>query len=249
MMKVTVPVICILVLFFNLGLYSYTSAADMQDERPKSPISVTTDKTDYYTGEVVKIEGRVPAITNGNEVNIIVKDANGKTFTKLRIKPAPDNKFAALFQIPLYDKLFPTGKWTVNISYAIWAAKVDINVLAGEKRPVYSVTISKPELVTPSAPTRDIRVGDEVMIMSQIKNNEERDQLIFYIVQVKDDVGTTVLLNWLTRTLGAKEMARFSLTWMPELEGEYTLETFAWDDIRSPTPLSPSQSASLTVTR
>ena len=249
MMKVTAAVICILVLFFNLGLYSYTSAADMQGERPKSPIAVTTDKTDYYTGEVVKIEGHVPALTNGQEVNIIVKDAIGKTFTKLRIKPTPDNKFAASFQIPLYDKLFPTGKWTINISYAIWAAKVDISVLAGEKRAVYSVTISKPELVTPSAPIRDIRVGDKVMIISEVKNNEEGDQRIFYIVQVKDDVGTTVLLDWLTRTLSAKEILRFSVTWMPELEGEYTIETFAWDDIRSPTPLSPSQSIGLIVSR
>lgn len=246
MMKVA-AVISIFMLYFNLGLYGYASAADMQGERPKSPIAVTTDKTDYYTGEVVKIEGRLPAITDGNEVNIIVKDANGKTFTKLRIKPAPDNKFAASFQIPLYDKLFPTGKWTINIGYAIWAAKVDINVLAGEKRPVYSVTISKPELVTPSAATKNIRVGDKVMIISEVKNNEERDQRIFYIVQVKDDLGRTVLLDWRTGTLSAKEIAKFSVTWMPELEGKYTLQTFTWDDIGNPTPLSPSQSVSLTV--
>jgi len=242
-MKVTA--VCILALFFNAALYNNVYAVSMQGERPRSPIDVTTDKTDYYTGEVVKIEGRVPAITDGNEVNIIVKDANGKTFTKLRVKPA-DNKFTAIFKIPPYDKLLPTGKWSISIGYNIWAAKVDINVLA--KRSVYPVTISRPELVTPAS-SRDIRVGDKVEIASEVKNNEERDQRIVYIVQVKGDTGITILLTWLTRTLGAKETVRLSVTWMPELEGEYTLGTFVWDDIMSPTPLSPSQSVSLTVTR
>ena len=247
MIKVTAAIICILSLYFNVGLYSHIFAAGMQGERPKSPIDVTTDKTDYYTGEVVKIKGHVPELTDGREVNIIVKDANGETFTKLMVKPTPDSKFAALFQIPLYDKLFPTGKWTINISYAIWVAKVDINVLAGEKIAMYSVTISKPELITISASTKGIRVGDKVMIVSEAKNNEERDLRIFYILQVKDDSGTTVLLDWLTRTLSAKEIAKLSVRWMPELEGEYTLETFVWDDLMSPTPLSPSQSVNQTI--
>jgi len=204
-------------------------------------------ETDYYTGEIVKINGSLPAVENGHEVSIIVKDSNGETFTKLRIKPTVDNKFTTHFQIPLYDKLLPTGKWTINISYVIWAAKVDINVLAGEKRPVYSVTIPKPELVIASAPTRDIRVGDKIMIISEVKNNEERDQRIFYIVQVKDDLGSTILLDWHIRTLNAEEMIRFSVSWTPESEGEYTLETFIWDDIKNPTPLSSSQSVSLTI--
>jgi len=229
-----------------LHLKSYNSAG-MQDERPKSPIAVSTDKTDYYTGEMVKIMGQVPAVENGHEVNIIVKDANGRTFTKLMIKPK-DNKFEASFQISSFDKLLPTGKWTINISYSIWAAKVDINVLTDEKKS-YSITISKPELVTVSVPIRDIRVGDKVMVISEVKNNEERDQRIFYIVQVKDDLGATVLLDWLTITLNAKEMVRLSVNWMPELEGEYTLETFVWDDISSPTPLSPPQTVSFTVVR
>lgn len=246
-MKIRTASICIIAAFLNLGLYGYAFAAYMQGERPKSPIDVTTDKTDYYTGEVVKIDGRVPALTNGHEVNIIVKDVNGETFTKLRIKPTSDNKFEALFQIPAYDKLFPTGKWTINVSYNIWAAKVDINVLAAEKRSFYAVTVSKPEVATTSN-TSDIRVGDKVMIISEVKNNEEIDQRIFYIVQVEDASGTTIFLNWLTRTLSANEIARFSVAWTPELEGRYTLETFAWDDIINPTPLSPARNVNQTVT-
>ena len=227
----------------SLHLKFYTPEG-MRDERPKSPIVVTTDKTVYYTGETVKIEGSLPAVENGHEVNIIVKDANGSTFTKLMVKPT-DNKFEASFRISSYDKLLPTGKWTINIGYSIWAAKVDINVLADEKRPVYSVTLSKAELVT--AALKDIRVGHEVMIVSEVTNKEERDQHITYIVQVKNDLSNTVFLSWLTRDLYANEAIKFSVTWLPELEGEYTLETFAWDDIKSPTPLSPSQSVELTV--
>ncbi len=246
-MKVTALIICILPLSFTPWLSVHTFA-EQGSERPKSPIHVVTDKTDYYAGEVVKIDGYVPTLTDGREVNIIVKDANGETFTKLRIKPT-DSKFAASFQIPLYDKLLPIGKWTIEASYAIWVASVDINVLAGEKRTLHSISILKLGLINLSAPARDIRVGDKVMIISEVKNNLERYQRVFYIVQVKDDLGTNILLDWVVRTLATKETVKLSTTWMPELEGQYTVETFVWDDISNPAPLSPSQNVSLTVAR
>ncbi len=227
-----------------MALHSYASA-EMQGERPESPIDVTTDKSDYYTGDTVKINGSVPTLENGHEVNVIVKDANGETFTKLRVKPTDDSKFEASFQIPPYDKLFPTGKWTINIGYAIWAAKLEINVLVGEEITNHSVTISSLEFVTSN--TEEMRVGDEVLITSEITNNEETDKQIYYIVQIEDIFGATVLLDWFTRTLGSRETAEFSVTWVPESEGEYKLEIFAWDDITAPTPLSPSKIINQTI--
>ncbi len=246
-MKVTALIICILPLSFTPWLYVHTSA-EQGSERPKSPIHVITDKTDYYTGEVVKIDGHVPTLTDGREVNIIVKDANGETFIKLRIKPT-DSKFVASFQIPLYYKPLPIGKWTIEVSYAIWVTRVDINVLAGEQEALHSISILKLGLINLSEPARDIRVGNKVMIISEVKNNVERYQHIFYIVQVKDDLGTNISLDWVVRTLAAKETVKLSATWTPELEGKYTVETFVWDDINDPTPLSPSQNVSLTVAR
>ncbi len=246
-MKVTALIICILPLSFTPWLYVHTSA-EQGSERPKSPVHVITDKTDYYTGEVVKIDGHVPTLTDGREVNIIVKDANGGTFTKLQIKPI-DSKFVASFHIPLYDKLLPIGKWTIEVSYAIWVARVDINVLAGEQKTLYSISISKLGLINLSEPARDIRVGNKVMIISEVKNNLERYQHIFYIVQAKDDLGTTILLYWVIKTLAAKERAELSATWTPELQGKYTVEIFTWDNINGPTPLSFSKSVSLTVAK
>lgn len=243
-MKVLIVIICILTPLCNLAIHSYASA-EMQGERPESPIYVTTDKTDYYTEDTVEIKGSVPTLENGHEVNVIVKDANGETFTKLRVKPTDDSKFEASFQIPSYGKLFPTGKWTISIGYAIWAAKLEINVLAGERTTVYSVTISKPELVTSSM--QETRPGDDVMVVSEIKNNEDREQLVIYIVKIEDTLGTTVFLGSLTMMLSAKETTEFSVTWVPELVGEYALEIFAWNDISSPAPLAPSQSIGKTI--
>jgi len=246
-MKVTALIVCILPLSFAPWLYAHTSA-EQGSERPKSPIYVITDKTDYYAGEMVKIEGRAPTLTDGREVNIIVKDANGGTFTKLRIKPI-DSKFVASFHIPFYYKLLPLGKWTIEVSYALWVARVDIIVLAGEQKALHSISISKPELTNLSEPARDIRVGHKVMRISEVRNNAERYQRIFYIVQVKDDLGTTILLNWVIKTLAAKEKIKLSTTWTPELQGKYTAEIFTWDDINGPTPLSLSQSVNLTVAK
>ena len=250
MMIIAATVLClILPLSFNLVLYNYASTAEMQGERPQSPIEAATDKTVYYSGEVVKIDGRVPELTDGREVNIIVKDANGETFTKLKAKPTSDNSFTASFQIPLFNKLFHAGKWTINIGYAIWSTRVDINVFAAEKAAICSVTVSKPELVITPPSTMNIRVGEDVMIVSEVKNLAEKDQRVFYIVKIRDELGTTVFLNWSGEALKTNETAKFSVTWMPDLEGKYRLDTFVWDDISKPTPLSPPQNVSLAVTR
>ena len=243
-MKVIVTVICILALLCNPTLH-FHALAEMQGERPESPIDASTDKSDYFTGETVKIHGSLPVLTNGHEVNVIVKDANGGTFTKLRVKPTTDSKFEASFQIPSYDKLFAAGKWKINIGYAIWGAKLEINVLVGEKIINHSVTIYNLDFITSNG--GEIRVGDEVMITSQITNNEERDKRIYYIVQIEDIFGATIFLDWSSRTLGSKETAEFSVIWVPESKGEYKLEIFAWDDISAPTPLSPSKIINHTV--
>jgi hypothetical protein len=243
-MKAGIALLSILALSLGTCLYANVSAEDMSGKRPESPIDVTTDKTDYYTGDVIKIEGHVPEITDGNEVNIIIKDANGKTFTKLRVKPV-GNQFQAIFQIPPYSKLFPLGKWTINVSYAIWGAKTDINIL-GEKKPWYEVNISKPWFVILSSPTGP-RVGHNIGIVAETTSVEQKDQQLTFIVQIKNDLGTTVFLKWLTKTLLANDTTRFSIIWIPESEGEYDIEVFAWDDMNDPIPLSPKQNQSLTV--
>jgi len=216
------------------------------DERPKSPIIVSTDKTDYYTGETVRIEGHLPTVTDGHEVNVIVKDADGVTFTKLRIKPA-DNKFVASFQILAYDKLLPIGKWTINIGYSIWAAKMDINVL-GEKKFVHPLTTSEPEVIA-HTPIRDLMVGDEVFIVTEVKNNTPITNDFVYLVLIKDEFGLTAFLEWVEGFISSNESIQASELWIPEQSGKYQAEVFFWSNLNEPTPLSESRkSVQLRVT-
>lgn len=238
----------IFVLLFNLMLYTNAFAAGMEGERPKSPIEVATDKIDYYTGEIVNVNGNVPALTNGHEVNIIVKDANGGTFTKLRIKPTDDNGFATSFKIPSYSKLFPVGEWTISVSYAIWATKMHINVLAGEKVSTNPLTVSMLQ-ISAAALNGEIKVGEEIAITTEVKNELQRERQVFYIVQVSDNSDTTVMLHWVSKIIPGKETVRLSISWIPDLEGKYTVHTFLWSDMVNPTPLSAAQSTELTVAR
>jgi len=238
MLKGTATIICMLALFCTLAFQSYASS-DMQGERPASPIVVNTDKTDYYTGETVKIIGSVPALENGHEVNIIVKDANGGTFTKLRVKPYSDRNFTASFQIPSYDKLFPTGKWTISIGYAIWAAKLEISVFVGEKKFEYPITISDPEFIA-HTPLRDLLVGDEVFIITEVKNNTPNTESFVYLVLIRDSFGLTALLDWTEGSLPPNEARRASVLWVPEQSGKYQAEVFFWSDLSKPSPLSES---------
>ncbi|MFY3741036.1 MAG: hypothetical protein HMLIMOIP_001483 [Candidatus Nitrosomirales archaeon] len=245
MMKVIANVICILSLLSNVGLH-YHASAEMQGERPESPIEATTDKSDYFNGETVMIRGTVPTLENGHEVNVIVKDANGGTFTKLRVKPTTESKFEVSFQIPSYDKLFPTGKWTINIGYAIWAAKLEINVLVGEKKFEYPITISDPLFISHTS-LMYVTVGDEVFIATEAKNNTPVAKSFVYLVLVRDGFGSTVLLDWVEASLPANETRQVSMLWIPEQEGKYEAEVFFWSDLNKPVPLSASWKGSQVI--
>ncbi|MDW8276311.1 MAG: hypothetical protein RMJ59_08045 [Candidatus Nitrosocaldus sp.] len=96
----------------------------------------------------------------------------------------------------------------------------------------------------PTTPTVNVPVS----IATQIKNNTTRAMDYVYIVQVKDANGVVVSISTVSSTLDGGRTANVSASWMPTAPGTYTIETFVWSELGKPSPLSPLQRITVTVT-
>ena len=90
-------------------------------------------------------------------------------------------------------------------------------------------------------------VGQAVLIQSDLRNNLQNQQAFAYIVQIKDSDGFTVMLSWLTGTLLPGQTFTAAQSWFPEKEGNYIVETFVWESISKPAPLSQLLWSEVTV--
>ena len=84
-----------------------------------------------------------------------------------------------------------------------------------------------------------ILVDQQVNIVSDVVNSQDRMQNFAYVVQIKNDEGVTVSLAWITGALSPNQRLSPGLSWTPESAGMYVAEIFVWDSITNPEPLSP----------
>ena len=96
-------------------------------------------------------------------------------------------------------------------------------------------------------PLTEFSVASQIQIVGTITNKQEVSQQFVYILQIKDESGTTVSLSWIGGEATAHQSLDVSQSWMPENSGTYKIETFAWSSLAEPSPLSLPLSASLVV--
>ena len=82
-------------------------------------------------------------------------------------------------------------------------------------------------------------VDQQVQIVSDLSNSQDRFQNFAYLVQIKNDDDVTVSLAWITGSLSPNQRLSPSLSWTSENAGIYTAEIFVWESITNPDPLSP----------
>jgi len=81
-------------------------------------------------------------------------------------------------------------------------------------------------------------VDQQVQIVADLTNSQDRIQNFAYIIQIKDD-DVTVSLAWITGSLSPNQRLSPALSWTPERAGIYTAEIFVWESITNPDALSP----------
>ncbi len=91
----------------------------------------------------------------------------------------------------------------------------------------------------------DARV--QAVISTSITNNNNLPQQFAAIVEVRDEDGFTVYLQWQTGTLQANGRTNIGLSWTPDAPGTYEIRTFAISNLSNPAVLSTVSTSTVTV--
>ncbi len=81
-------------------------------------------------------------------------------------------------------------------------------------------------------------VDNQVQIVADVSNSQDKIQPFAYLVQIQDENNVTVSLAWLTGALSPKQTLSPALSWTPERPGSYTATIFVWESIDNPNALS-----------
>jgi hypothetical protein len=102
-----------------------------------------------------------------------------------------------------------------------------ISILPAGRQGIDATTVGRPVLkdtigmVNPS-----LAAGQQVMLSTEIANNNDASQPFVALVEVRDSHGLTVFLQWQTGTLNPSGQAEVGLSWTPDKAGSYYVRTF-----------------------
>jgi len=87
----------------------------------------------------------------------------------------------------------------------------------------------------------------QFQMVGTIQNNQEYKQKFVYLFQVKNADNSVESISWVQGELSSKQRLDVSQSWTPKKSGTYNVETFVWNSINDPTPISNPVYASITV--
>lgn len=91
------------------------------------------------------------------------------------------------------------------------------------------------------------KVGHNVIIESDITNQQSLKIAATFIVLVKNSDGYTDFLSWKEDKISANQTLPLSQSWVPEAAGSYTIQVFLWDTIETSVPLTDVMRAKVIV--
>ena len=77
--------------------------------------------------------------------------------------------------------------------------------------------------------SEQVNIHQRVQISADVKNNQEKSQEFIYIVQVKNQNGVIVSLDWIIGSLNPGQTFSPALSWESKVSGVYTAEMFVWN--------------------
>ena len=92
-----------------------------------------------------------------------------------------------------------------------------------------------------------VNVNQQIQVVSDVTNQENKDQPFAYLVQIQDSNGITVSLSWITGSMTPKQTLNLGQSWLPNTPGTYTAQIFVWQSITNPNALSPPLSLQIPV--
>lgn len=231
---------------FDKAAYLMTDAATISLEDPDrntqpavtEAVQVTVYSTSDPAGVTVSLietgantgifKGTL-TFTTGSSQGSTLRASDGDTVTVKYLDPNPS----------LTD--MPT--WQAGQTYTVTAS-----ARIGAPAPALPITAGKPSLLDAAGkPIEKGKVGTQLLLSTEMKNEARTDQSMLYIVQVKDAAGTVVYLSFVQGTVPGGKAYTFGIAWTPAKAGTYTVEVYAWESWTVPTPLSAVSTATVTV--
>ncbi len=76
-----------------------------------------------------------------------------------------------------------------------------------------------------------ININQQIQISADITNHQTNSQNFVYIVQIKNDAGIVISLEWISGQLTPDQKLSPALSWSPSESGEFIAEIFVWEGI------------------
>jgi hypothetical protein len=80
--------------------------------------------------------------------------------------------------------------------------------------------------------------GEQISILMTIKNVQRANQQYTLLVQILDEDRVVRYISSQVGSLSRGQSTDFSSEWVPEEQGNYTVQIFVWDSMENPSPLS-----------
>lgn len=110
------------------------------------------------------------------------------------------------------------------------------------------ITITSPKMVSlPGQELTSLQVGERIGVESVITNHATSEKKFTYLVQVLNDKGQAEYFEGLSASILPNQSFTVSQSWMPERSGPYTVQTFVWQSLSIPTPITNVIQTQITV--
>jgi len=80
--------------------------------------------------------------------------------------------------------------------------------------------------------------NNQLQLVGNIQNVQAFEQNFVFLFQITDETGKVVSLSWVSGQLEPGQLLDISQSWNPSEAGTYRVDTFVWESIESPVPLS-----------
>lgn len=92
-----------------------------------------------------------------------------------------------------------------------------------------------------------INVNQKFYIAATLAHQGDTAQQFVYIVEIADEMGSTVLLKWFGGEVGPGQRLNIAVSWTPAASGTYTIDTFLWDGIHAQNALDTNKSVMVSI--
>ena len=125
----------------------------------------------------------------------------------------------------------------IYLAIALFALIISVtpNVLGA----LGDITLTAPKMVnTTGQEMTSFQVGQQIGIESTLTNHAGPEQKFTYLVQVMNKDSVTEYLEGFSASMISNQSFTASQVWIPKEPGQYTIQVYVWDSLKSGIPLT-----------